>query len=247
MDSMATYDQVNSSALFMENVSKSYGNIKAVDNFSLDIKEGERVALLGENGAGKSTSLKIISGLMKPDTGKVRIFGYIPSSYEAKKLIGYLPEDASPYLNLSVRENLEYIGAIRQTENLESKIEDLLDILSLKAMSKQKPLSLSRGNRQKLCLALSIIHNPKFAIMDEPLNYLDIPTQEVIFQYFEKMNATFLISTHILSIAKRLTQRIVIISSGKKVWDGSLKELENMEEENRSIESVVSGLMKDVH
>lgn len=247
MEPMATFDAENSSALFMENVSKRYGKIMAVDDFSLTIKDGERVALLGENGAGKSTTLKIISGLMKPDTGKIRIFGYLPSSYEAKKIIGYLPEDASPYLNLSVMENLEYIGAIRETENLESKIEELLDILSLKEMAKQKPLSLSRGNRQKLCVALSIIHNPKFAIMDEPLNYLDIPTQEAMFQYFEKMNATFLISTHILSIAKRLTERIVIISSGRKVWDGPLKELEDMESDNKSIESIVSGMMKDVH
>lgn len=247
MESIASSNFENSDPLFMESVSKSYGKIKAVDNFSMTIKVGDRVALLGENGAGKSTTLKIISGLMKPDNGRVRIFGYLPSSFEAKKMIGYLPEDPSPYLNLSVRENLEYIGSIRQTENLESRIEELLDILSLGSMERQKPLSLSRGNRQKLCLALSIIHNPRFAIMDEPLNYLDIPTQEVIFQYFERMNATFLISTHILSIAKRLTTRIVIISSGSKVWDGTIGELEEMETDGKSMESVVSGLMKNVH
>ncbi len=239
-------DSSSSLSLLMENVSKSYGKITAVKDFSIQIRDGERVALLGENGAGKSTTLKIISGLMKPDTGKVRIFGYPPSSFDAKRMIGYLPEDPSPYLNLSVRENLEYIGAIRETEDLQSRIEDLLDMLSLKGMERQKPLSLSRGNRQKLCLALSIIHHPKFAIMDEPLNYLDIPTQETIFQYFESMKSTFLISTHILSIAKRLTERIVILSSGKKAWEGTIQELEGMEGNGRSIESVVSELMKNV-
>ena len=162
-------------ALRMESVVKTFGTVRAVDGVDIQIKDRERVALLGENGAGKSTTIRIISGLMKPDSGMVRIYGHRPSSIEAKRYIGYLPEDASPYLNLSVRENLEYIGTIRRTENLQDRIEFFLDMLDLREMEKQKPLTLSRGNRQKLCLALSIIHQPRFAIMDEPLNYLDIP------------------------------------------------------------------------
>ncbi len=233
-------------ALRMESVVKTFGTVRAVDGVDIQIKDRERVALLGENGAGKSTTIRIISGLMKPDSGMVRIYGHRPSSIEAKRYIGYLPEDASPYLNLSVRENLEYIGTIRRTENLQDRIEFFLDMLGLREMEKQKPLTLSRGNRQKLCLALSIIHQPRFAIMDEPLNYLDIPTQEKVFEYFEKMNATFLVSTHILSIARRLTSKVIVLSSGKKVWEGQITELEELTEGTKTIESIVSELMKHV-
>jgi ABC-2 type transport system ATP-binding protein len=240
------YLTMSQNALEMTDVVKSFGNVVAVNGINIEIKDGERVALLGENGAGKSTTIRIISGLMRPDKGNVKIFGYPPSSMEAKKYIGYLPEDASPYLNLSLRENLEYIGTIRRTENLNERIDDLLDVLELKSMEKQKPLTLSRGNRQKLCLALSIIHNPRFAVMDEPLNYLDIPTQERVFEYFENMKSTFLISTHILSIAKRLTEKIIILSLGKKVWEGKLTELEDLKGSTKSIETVVSELMKNV-
>ena len=243
-DQTDTEDRQN--ALSMESVVKTFGKVRAVDGVDIHIKDGERVALLGENGAGKSTTIRIISGLMRPDSGMVRIYGFRPSSVDAKRYIGYLPEDASPYLNLSIRENLDYIGTIRKTENLQEKIEFFLDLLGLKSVEKQKPLTLSRGNRQKLCLALSIIHGPRFAIMDEPLNYLDIPTQEKVFQYFEKMNATFLISTHILSIAKRLTEKIIILSSGKKVWEGKIAELEELKGESKSIETTVSELMRNV-
>lgn len=235
-----------SNALTLEGVYKSYSGVQAVDGIDLIIRDGERVTLLGENGAGKSTTMRIISGLMKPDRGNVRIYGYKPSTMEAKRYIGYLPEDASPYLNLSVMENLEYIGVIRRTANLNERIEQLMDLLDMQSMKQQKPLSLSRGNRQKLCLALSIIHEPRFAIMDEPLNYLDIPTQERVFDYFNNMKSTFLISTHILSIAKRMTERIVVLSKGRKVWDGNLDELENYDNSKRPIEAIVADMMKNV-
>lgn len=233
-------------ALELENVTKRFGSKIAVEDITFKICEGERIALIGENGAGKSTTLKISSGLMRPDTGKVRIFGYLPSSYDARKLLGYLPEDASPYLNLSVIENLEYIGAIRSVENLDDRIDELVTILSLKEFLKNKPLSLSRGNRQKLCLALSIIHRPKIAIMDEPLNYLDIPTQERVMEYLNSLNSSFLISTHIFSIARRLTQKVIIISKGKIIWEGMVSELEDSAGFGKSVESIISELMRNV-
>ncbi len=244
--SSAQMDMDSSIALSIEGVYKDYSGVRAVDGLDLTIRDGERVTLLGENGAGKSTTMRIISGLMKPDKGDVRIYGFRPSTVEAKKRIGYLPEDASPYLNLSVRENLEYIGTIRRTANLADRIEMLIELMDMQSMTQQKPLSLSRGNRQKLCLALAIIHEPRFAIMDEPLNYLDIPTQEKVFDYFNSLRSTFLISTHILSIAKRLTERIVVLSKGRKVWDGNLEELENYDNSKRPIEAIVSDLMKNV-
>ncbi len=148
---------------------KKYGPNEALKGLSLNIQCGDRVALIGPNGAGKSTTLKILAGLLKQDSGEVLIRGHEPNTLEAKKMIGYLPEDASPYLTLSVRENLEYIGAIRETTNLAERIDMLLDLLELRDYEKSRTSRLSRGNRQKLALALAIIHEPEIILMDEPL------------------------------------------------------------------------------
>lgn len=209
----------------------------------MKIRCGERVSLLGPNGAGKSTTLKIIAGLLKPDSGEVLIKGYNPNSIEAKRLMGYLPEDPSPYISLSVQENLEYIGSVRKTKDLPDRINYLMGILSLEQYRKSRTSSLSRGNRQKLALALSLIHNPKILIMDEPLNYLDIPSQERVFKMLKEMDATFLVSTHIMSIAERLTDRVIMISNGHPIWNGTIEELRERGDPSEPIESIVSRLM----
>ncbi len=230
-----------------DGVWKSYGHQDALKGLTLQIPCGERVALIGPNGAGKSTTLKLLAGLLKPDAGSVSIKGFPPNSYEAKKLIGYLPEDASPYLTLSVRENLEYIGAIRNTAGLADRIESLMELLELREFEKARTSRLSRGNRQKLALALSIIHDPEIVLMDEPLNYLDIPTQEKVISFLTDMKATFLVSTHIMSIAERLTDRCFIISHGNRLWEGSMTELRAEAAKDTPIESIVARLMSGVH
>ncbi|MGC8609173.1 MAG: ABC transporter ATP-binding protein [Thermoplasmata archaeon] len=228
----------------MENTIKTYGNKRALDGLSFSIECGESMALIGPNGAGKSTTLKILSGLLDPDGGKVSIMDNAPSSMEAKRLIGYLPEDATPYLTLTVRENLEYIGALRNVPDVKDKVDFLLDFMSLREYSMAKVSSLSRGNRQKLSLSLAIIHDPKILLLDEPLNYLDIPAQENVIKYFKNMNATFLVSTHIMSIAERFTTKVMIINHGRKIWEGNITELkEKSKEGEESIESVITKMM----
>jgi ABC-2 type transport system ATP-binding protein len=229
----------------IENVSKKYGKVLALNNISFKIQCGDKYALLGPNGAGKSTTLKILAGLLKPDQGKVSILVYPPDSIEARKLIGYLPEDASPYRVLSVRENLEYIGALRGVEDLHERVEFLLDIFELREYEKEKVSSLSRGNRQKLALALALIHHPKIIIFDEPLNYLDIPMQEKVINILNSLNLTALISTHIMSVALRLTKRVIMISRGRLLWQGSIDELKKMGEEHEQIESIVARIMNN--
>lgn len=228
------------------NIVKSFKDRKAISNLNISIPEGRRVALLGPNGAGKSTALKVICGILKPDYGEVRIRGLEPNSQGAKKLLGFLPEDASPYPTLSVRENLEYIGAIRSTENLDSRIDDLVNILGLSEYMEMRVSALSRGNRQKVAVALSIIHRPEIMVMDEPLNYLDIPTQENLISMFTEMKGTFLVSTHIMSIAEKLTDHVIIIARGQEIWNGSTEDLRSMGHGQESIEQIVSRLMKSV-
>lgn len=233
-------------AIDVNNLVKSFGSKYAVKGLTFSVDAGERVALLGPNGAGKSTTLKIIAGLLKPDSGEARIGGYPPTDLRAKRMLGFLPEDATPYMGLSVRENVEYIGAIRGTENLKDRVELLFDLLDLRQYERSKTNSLSRGNRQKLALALSIVHNPSMIIMDEPLNYLDIPTQERVIDYLMGTKASFLVSTHIMSIAERLTNRVIIISHGQTIWTGRIKDLREFGNPDEPVEKIVARMMSNV-
>lgn len=233
-------------AIEVSNIVKTFGNRDAVKGLTFNVRKGERVALLGPNGAGKSTTLKIIAGLLKPENGDVRLAGYSPTDMEAKRLLGYLPEDASPYMSLSVKENLEYIGAIRGTENLSDRVEELFDLLDLRQYQRTKTNKLSRGNRQKLAFALSLVHRPEIIIMDEPLNYLDIPTQEKVIDWLMTMKASFLVSTHIMSIAERLTEKVIIISNGQTIWSGDIHELRNFGQPQEPVERIVARMMSNV-
>ena len=234
-----------SSGLCIEanDVSKKYGNTIALERISFSIPCGERYALLGPNGAGKSTTLRLLVGLLKPDWGQIRIMGYEPSTPQAKKAIGYLPEDASPYRTLSVRENLEYIAALRGVKDVRAAADRFLAELALIEYEKAKVGKLSRGNMQKLALALALIHQPKIVLLDEPLNYLDIPTQEKVFKMLKSLDSTQIVSTHIMSIATRLTEKVIIISRGRVIWNGSIEQLRGLEREDEPIEGVVARLM----
>ncbi len=236
----------NSDCIEASSIIKSYKNLIALNNISFKIKCGDKYSLLGPNGAGKSTTLKILAGLLKPDSGYIKIGGLDPVTVDAKKYIGYLPEDAYPYPNLSVMSNLEYIGAIRGVQDLSDRIDELVNGLDLRDYVNNKVMTLSRGNRQKVSVALAIIHKPKIVLLDEPLNYLDIPTQKKVITMLEKLNATILVSTHIMEIAERLSQNIIIINHGKITWTGTMDQLKGMITGDESIEDVVEKLMIDV-
>ncbi len=160
--------------------------------------------------------------------------------------MGYLPDDASPYRSFSVRENLEYIGALRGIENISEKVDRLLDSLRLREYEKAKVGRLSRGNVQKLAMGLAILHEPSVLFLDEPLNYLDIPTQETVIDQLRSLNSTLLVSTHIMEVATRLSDRIVMISRGSVIWTGSLIDLKKMGNEGEPIERIVARMLTDV-
>lgn len=229
----------------MKNVSKSYGPVKALKDLSFRLEPGERCALLGPNGAGKTTTLKILVGLLSTDSGTVNIGGASPSSEEVRKVMGYLPDDASPYRSFSVRENMEYIGALRGIEEVSERVDVLLDSLQLREYEKAKVGRLSRGNVQKLAVALTIIHQPSVLLLDEPLNYLDIPTQESVIDQFKELNSTQLVSTHIMEVAIRLTDKVIVIAHGSVIWTGSLEDLKRLGKEGEPIERVVARMLTD--
>lgn len=224
---------------------KSFNTVKALDGLSFRVPCNASYALLGPNGAGKSTTLRIIAGLLRPDFGTIKVCGsdVFQDSKIAKGCIGYLPEDALPFLNLTVKENLEYVSILRGLKDYEPRIIELIKNLDLTEYIDRPTGSLSRGNRQKLAIAMALIHEPQVILLDEPLNYLDIPTQEQVIEYLKSRKTTMLISTHIMSIAERLTTDVIIINKGKVVWEGSIDELHKLANANERIEQVVARIM----
>jgi ABC-2 type transport system ATP-binding protein len=239
--------EITDTSIEVNGVDKSYGPVAALKGLSFRLTSGEKCALLGPNGAGKSTTLKLLVGLLRPDRGEVKVGGIDPSSTDARKILGYLPEDASPYRTLSVRENLEYVGALREVGNLRERVDFLLDTLTFREYERAKVGRLSRGNAQKLALSLSIIHSPRILLLDEPLNYLDIPTQEnVISMLNDEKASTQLVSTHIMSVAGRLTDHVIIISRGAVVWTGVISDLKKLGAENEPVEKIVARMLTRV-
>jgi ABC-2 type transport system ATP-binding protein len=231
------------SSIELDHITKSYGSVQALSDLSFKIPVDGKYALLGPNGAGKSTTLKLLVGSLRPDSGDVKILGSSPESKAAKAAVGYLPEDALPYRMLSVRENLEYIGALRGVPDLKGRVDYLLDELDLRQYERSNVGRLSRGNTQKLAIALALVHSPKVLLLDEPLNYLDIPTQERVISMLDKLEGTHLVSTHIMSIAGRLTDSVVMISRGAILWTGTIEELRKKGSPEEPIEKVVARMM----
>jgi ABC-2 type transport system ATP-binding protein len=232
----------------VEGLRRRFGGVVALDGVSFEVSCGGAVALLGPNGAGKSTLLRILAGLLRPDAGVARLCGYDVQRQprEAKACMGYLPEDPSPFLSLSVRENLEYVAALRGLDG--SAVDWAIEALGLGDIEDRLASSLSRGNKQRLALALAIIHRPRVLLLDEPLNYLDIPAQESVIKLLREMNAagtTILVSTHIMSIAERLAREVLVTNRGRIVWRGTVEELKAAARDaGERIEDVVARLMR---
>ena len=223
------------SCVNFDSVTKKYGNKYALNNVSFSLECNRAYSLMGPNGAGKSTILKIISGLVTADSGDISINGNKPGSDEAKRITGYLAEEAHPYINLTVKDNFLYMGTLRQVGDLGNRISFLINLLGLDYYLNSMVSNLSRGTKQRLSLALAIIHNPGIVLLDESFNYIDIPTQEKIIRYFKSMNSTFLISTHVMSIAQNFTENIIMINNGNIIFRGKLSEIESEKSENETM------------
>ena len=215
--------------------------MRALDGVTFEVPCGGATALLGPNGAGKSTTLKILAGLLKPDGGWASVGGLEAGSEGARRISGYLPEDPEPYLALTVRENLEYMAALRGVEDW-SWVDELVDALELRRFLRYKASSISRGIRQRLAVAMALVHKPRVALLDEPLNYLDVPSQEAVVALLKSLGPTVLVSTHILSVAERLADEALIMSGGKIVWRGPLAEVPGARE--RGLEAAVAEIIK---
>lgn len=211
----------------VKELTKIYGQQKALDQISFEIKTGEIVGFVGPNGAGKSTTMKILTGFIPPTSGEARInnLDLIEKSLEIRKHIGYLPEHNPLYLDMYVKEYLEFVAGIYKLgKNTKSRIKEIIEQTGLNIEQKKKIGALSKGFRQRVGLAQALIHNPAILILDEPTSGLDpnqiIEIRNLISQVGKEK--TVMLSTHIMQEVEAICDRIIIINNGKIVADDSI-------------------------
>ena len=215
----------------VENLTKYYHDLCAVDQISIDIQKGEIIGLLGPNGAGKTTTLRMLTGFLQPTAGSIQVKDYRidEHSLEIKKILGYLPESAPLYHDMLVFDYLDYVADIRHIDkgHKMARIRELGDLCGINNVMHQPIGELSKGYKQRVGLAHAMMNNPEILILDEPTSGLD-PNQIVEIRQIIKQigkEKTIILSTHILSEAEATCDRIVIINRGKIVADGSTESL----------------------
>ncbi len=213
------------SAIELHNVSKSFGETKAVRNLNLEIPQGSICGFLGPNGAGKSTSIRMIMSIIHPDSGSIQVLG--KSAINSKDRIGYLPEERGVYRKMKVAKFIEYIGNLKGLRgvSLRRKVNTWLDRVELPDVHSKKCEELSKGMQQKVQFLAAIIHDPELIILDEPFSGLDPVNARVIGSIIHDLHQegrTILFSTHVLHQAEQICDRIIMIDQGTKVLDGSL-------------------------
>ena len=209
---------------------KVYGEQKAVNNISFEIGKGEIVGFLGPNGAGKSTTMKMITGYLVPDAGTAEVCGIQVEQQplEAKKKIGYLPESNALYYDMYVKEYLGFIAGLHHLQDARKKIQQVIALTGLTVERNKKIGQLSKGYKQRVGLAASLLHEPEVLILDEPTSGLDpnqiIEIREVI--KTEGSRKTVLFSSHILQEVEAICDRVIIINKGQIVADDRLTNLQ---------------------
>ena len=217
--------------IHVENLTKNYGDIAAVDQINFEIQKGEILGLLGPNGAGKTTTLRMLTGFLQPSAGTIRIkeLDIDRHPIEIKKIMGYLPESAPLYHEMLVFDYLNYVADIREipSDRKLARIRELGDLCGLNRVMHMPIAELSKGFKQRVGLAHAMMSDPEILILDEPTSGLD-PNQIVEIRDIIKRigkQKTVVLSTHILSEAEATCNRVVIISRGKIVADGDIDKL----------------------
>lgn len=209
-------------------VSKGFSNVKAVNNVSFSVEQGDVYAFLGPNGAGKTTTLRMLLDIIRPDGGHIEweLNGKRASVPDAE-LIGYLPEERGLYLDIPILRSLVYLATIRGMDKADAKKTALewLERLGLADRSKEKLQVLSKGNQQKIQFVASILHKPEFAILDEPFSGLDPLNQELFIGFIKEINkqgTTILLSAHQMPLVEKIANKLFLINNGEEVYNGSL-------------------------
>lgn len=219
---------MSSSVLSLTNVSKRYGDFTAVNRINLNIPKGSVYGFLGPNGAGKTTTIRMILDIIRPDEGEIEVLG-CKSAMQVRNRIGYLPEEKGLYKKMKVWSIISYFATLKGMHRKDAKQRafELLEQYGLKDFANATVDSLSKGMGQKVQVLSSIAHKPELVILDEPFSGLDPVNQEVLEQLIRDLKnngQTVIFSTHIMQHAERLCERLLLITQGSKVFDGTVDE-----------------------
>ena len=221
-----TYRNQNNLSIIVDRLSKNYGIQKAVDSISFSATAGRILGFLGPNGAGKSTTMRMLTGYLQPTSGKATVAGFdiVEDALEAKKRIGFLPENTPLYLDMYVQEFLQFAADIYDIPNARARVKEVIEQVGLSAERKKKISELSKGYKQRVGLAQAIIHNPEVLILDEPTSGLDPNQLTEIRALIKSLGATrtVILSTHIMQEVESLCDDVIIIHKGKIVANNSL-------------------------
>lgn len=215
----------------IDNLTKQFGPLKAVDGLSLRVEPGEVLGFLGPNGAGKSTTMKMVTGFLTPDGGSVKVAGedVVTNPLAAKRRIGYLPEGAPLYGDMTPRSFLEFIAQIRglRGEDKTRRVAEAIARTSLQSVLEKPIETLSKGFKRRVGLAQAILHDPQILILDEPTDGLDPNQKHEVRELIRGMSRdkVIVLSTHILEEVEAVCTRAVIIAAGRLVFDGTPEEL----------------------
>lgn len=216
-------------SISVQHISKLYGEQKALNNVSFEIKTGEVVGFLGPNGAGKSTMMKILTGYIPQTEGKASVYGFDvnEASDDVKRSVGYLPESNPLYYDMYVKEYLEFIGGIYGIKNKAARVKEMVDITGLTPEQHKKIGQLSKGYKQRVGLAQALIHDPKVLILDEPTSGLDPNQLADIRQLIINLGKekTVMLSTHIMQEVEAICSRVIIINKGVLAADDTMSDL----------------------
>ncbi|HZV66582.1 MAG TPA: ABC transporter ATP-binding protein [Telluria sp.] len=214
--------------LKVQQLSKSYGERRAVDQVSFQVHAGQTVGLIGPNGAGKSTTVSMICGLLRADAGSVELDGVavLPGQSDAKRRIGFVPQDLALYEDLAARENLKLFGALYGLKGaqLKARCDQVLALVKLADRAADKPSTFSGGMKRRLNIAAALMHDPQLLVLDEPTVGVDPQSRNAIFDTLEQLKAqgrSLIYTSHYMEEVERLADHIVIIDHGKVLADES--------------------------
>jgi ABC-2 type transport system ATP-binding protein len=226
----------------VNNITKVYGTQLALNDVSFEANTGEVVGFLGPNGAGKSTMMKILTCFIPPTSGTAFVCGFdvAEQSLEVRKNVGYLPEHNPLYLDMYVKEYLEFIAGLHHLKNTKSRIAEMIEITGLQIEQKKKIGALSKGYRQRVGLAQAMIHDPKVLILDEPTTGLDPNQLEEIRNLIIQVGKqkTVLLSTHIMQEVEAVCDKVIIVNNGEIVANDTTAVLQNSQTENKQFITV---------
>jgi len=230
-------------AIKVLNLTKSYGETLAVDHINFEVKKGEIFGFLGPNGAGKTTTIRILTGILLPDEGEAKILGIdvVKDPIVAKRIMGVVPEVCNVYVDLSAWENMMLMGklyGVRKGER-EKEAKELLQKFGLLRRKDEKTRRFSKGMKQRLILAMSLIHNPEILFLDEPTSGLDVQSSRMIRNIIQELKVegkTVFLTTHNIEEANLICDKVAIINKGKIVAVDAPERLKSAFQETQSIE-----------